>query len=173
MFFLTVLFKNVTVNALEIVPPDKGRTIFIYIPPAMDQKKKSFIQIKRSSSGLGLFALAPIRKNKTIIEYIGHRVPTSIGNTLDNRYIFSVSSRFDIDGSPRFNTARYINHSCRPNCDAINRRGRIFIVARKNIKEGEELTYNYGKDYFDGYIKKAGCRCEKCFASNKTVNPKD
>jgi len=126
--------------------------------------EKKIIRIKRSSAGLGLFAVAPIKKGKTIIEYVGNRVPTSVGDTLDNRYIFNVSSRFDIDGSPRWNTARYINHSCRPNCDAINRRGRIFIVARKNILPGEELTYDYGKDYFQGFIEKFGCRCEKCFA---------
>lgn len=131
--------------------------------PVQGSKKLTHIQIKRSSAGLGLFALAPIKKNTTIIEYIGERVSTKKSDELDNRYIFSVNSRYDIDGSPRYNTARYINHSCRPNCEAINRRGRIFIVAKKNIKEGQELTYNYGKNYFEGFIKEAGCRCEKCF----------
>lgn len=133
----------------------------------MKTKKSTNVKVKRSSAGLGLFALAPILKNKTIIEYIGKRVPTSTGDTLDNRYIFNVNSRIDIDGSPRYNTARYINHSCRPNSDAINRKGRIFIVSRRNIKEGEEITYNYGKDYFEGFIQKMGCRCEKCSKKSK------
>ncbi|OGI26100.1 MAG: hypothetical protein A3E38_00850 [Candidatus Moranbacteria bacterium RIFCSPHIGHO2_12_FULL_54_9] len=120
--------------------------------------------MKRSQAGLGLFAAAPIKRGKTIIEYVGKRIPTSVGDTLNNRYIFNVSSRCDIDGSPRSNTARYINHSCRPNCEAINRRGRVFIVARKNIKVGEELTYDYGTSYFEGVIQPAGCRCQQCFA---------
>jgi hypothetical protein len=124
----------------------------------------SLIKVRRSQSGCGLFVTAPIKKGETVIEYIGERIPASEGDSRDNRYIFNVSSRFDIDGSPRYNTARYINHSCRPNCEAINRRGRIFIVARKNIRAGEELAYHYGRDHFDGFIRPAGCQCAKCFA---------
>lgn len=121
-----------------------------------------YVVVKRSSAGLGLFALTPIKKGTTIIEYIGERVPTSVGDERDNRYMFNVNTRWDIDGSPRYNTARYANHSCRPNCEALNRRGRVFIVAKRNIKEGEEITYHYGKDHFEGFIKKLGCRCVKC-----------
>lgn len=131
---------------------------------SQSQKQYSHIKVKRSSAGLGLFAAKDIKKGTTIIEYVGKRVPASVGDTLDNKYIFNVSSKIDIDGSPRWNTARYINHSCRPNCEAINRRNRIFIVAKKNIKADEELTYNYGKDYFEGVIQKMGCRCVKCYA---------
>lgn len=130
----------------------------------MQQEKHTHVRVKRSQAGLGLFATVPIKKGKTVIEYIGKRIPTSEGDDLDNRYIFNVNTRFDIDGSPRYNTARYINHSCRPNCEAINRRGRIFIVAKRNIKEGEELSYDYGKDHFEGYIQPAGCACVKCDA---------
>lgn len=129
----------------------------------MIKNTASLTQLKRSRTGFGLFASAPIKKGKTIIEYIGERIPANEGDTPDNRYIFSVSSRFDIDGSPRYNTARYINHSCRPNCEAINRRGHVFIVAKKNIQAGEELTYHYGKDHFEGFIQPVGCKCEKCF----------
>lgn len=121
-----------------------------------------YIVVKRSRAGLGLFAIVPIKKGTTIIEYIGERVPTSVGDERDNRYMFNVNTRWDIDGSPRYNTARYANHSCRPNCEALNRRGRVFIVAKRNIKEGEEITYHYGKDHFEGFIKKLGCRCVKC-----------
>ncbi|MEI8096837.1 MAG: SET domain-containing protein-lysine N-methyltransferase [Candidatus Moraniibacteriota bacterium] len=127
------------------------------------QEKNTLVKVKRSSAGLGLFAIVPIKKGKTIIEYIGERIPTSVGDNRDSRYIFNVSSRIDIDGGARYNTARYINHSCRPNCEAINRRGRIFIVAKKNILAGEELHYNYGKSYFEGLIADA-CRCIKCYA---------
>lgn len=120
------------------------------------------IRVKRSSAGLGLYAFEDIKRGATIIEYVGRRISSSQGDALNTRYIFRVSPRIDIDGSPRFNTARYINHSCRPNCEAINRRGRIFIVARRRIRSGEELTYDYGKEYFEGTILKEGCLCVKC-----------
>lgn len=122
-----------------------------------------YIIVKRGSAGLGLFARTSIKKGTTIIEYIGEKVLTSIGDERNNRYMFNINTKWDIDGSPRYNTARYANHSCRPSCEALNRRGRIFIVAKKNIKAGEEITYHYGKDHFEGFIQKIGCRCVKCF----------
>lgn len=121
------------------------------------------VHVRRSSTGLGLFAVIPITKGTTIIEYVGERVATSIGDERNNRYMFNVNTKWDIDGSPRYNTARYANHSCRPNAEAWNRRDRVFIVAKKNIKVGEEITYHYGKDHFEGFIQKMGCRCIKCF----------
>lgn len=125
-------------------------------------KAKFDVRVKRSSAGLGLYAFEPIKKKETIIEYVGNRIPTDVGNSLRNRYIFNVNSRIDIDGSPRWNTARYANHSCQPNCEAVDRRGRIFLVARRNIRTGEELTYDYGTEYFNDIIKQAGCRCIQC-----------
>jgi SET domain-containing protein len=118
------------------------------------------LHVKKSTAGLGLYTAEPIRKGTTIIEYVGERIPTSLDRS--NRYIFNVNTRWDIDGSARSNTARYINHSCRPNCEPIERKGRIFAVAKRNIRSGEELTYNYGKEYFDAYIRPHGCRCVKC-----------
>jgi SET domain-containing protein len=122
------------------------------------------VRIRRASAGLGLFALCPIRKGTTVIEYIGERIPVSEGDRRENRYLFNINTRWDIDGSPRYNTARYANHACRPNCEALNRRGRIFIVAKRHIKADEEITYHYGKDHFEGFIKPIGCRCTKCDA---------
>ncbi len=121
-----------------------------------------YIIVKRGSAGLGLFALTPIKKGTTIIEYVGEKVATSVGDERNNRYMFNVNTKWDIDGSPRYNTARYANHSCRPNAEAWNRRNRIYIVAKKNVKVGEEITYHYGKDHFEGFIQKIGCRCIKC-----------
>ncbi len=124
------------------------------------------LKVKKGNAGLGLFTTLPIKKDTTIIEYIGHRIPAD--SDAKNRYIFNVSKKIDIDGSPRWNTMRYANHSCRPNCEAIDRKGRIFLVAKRNIKSGEELTYNYGKDYFKSeYIQKGGCLCEKCSSREK------
>jgi len=119
------------------------------------------LRAKRSSAGLGLYTDVAIKKDTRIIEYIGYRIAATDEGT--NKYIFNVSKKIDIDGSPRWNTARYANHSCRPNCEAVNDRGRIFIEAKRNIKPGEELTYDYGKDYFTSeYIQKGGCLCAKC-----------
>ena len=148
-------------NPLSV--PDSAFFITVNFLKYMEATKSKFdVRVKRSSAGLGLYAFEPIKKGETIIEYVGHRLHPSHGDTLNNRYVFNVSTRVDIDGSPRWNTARYINHSCRPNCEAINRRGRIFIVSRRQITAGEELTYNYGKDYFEGILTKEGCLCVKC-----------
>jgi len=66
-----------------------------------------------------------------------------------------------IDGNIPSNTARFINHSCAPNCEIDIRRRRIYIVARRAIKPGEELSYDYGEEYFEMHL--AGrCRCAKC-----------
>lgn len=133
----------------------------------------TYVRVMRTSTGLGLFATVAMKKGTTVLEYTGERIPTSVGDTRDNRYIFNVSSRYDIDGSGRENIARYANHSCRPNCEAINRRGRIFIVTKKKIISGEEITFHYGKDHFEGYIKPVGCKCEKCLSSRSAkIAPK-
>jgi len=120
-------------------------------------------RVGRSRTGLGVFATEPIRKNKYIVEYTGPLLTNQqCDERRDNRYWFEVNSRWTIDGSPRSNVARYINHSCRPNADPIIRDRRIRIKAIKNIEAGAEINYDYGKDHFNAYIKPHGCRCDKC-----------
>jgi SET domain-containing protein len=120
-------------------------------------------RVGRSETGLGLFATAAIEKGTFIIEYTGPRISNEeVYRRRSTRYLFEVNSRWTIDGSPRSNTARYINHSCRPNAEAIISRGRILIKAKKRIKPGDEITYNYGKDYFDTFIRPIGCKCPSC-----------
>ncbi|NTW15363.1 MAG: SET domain-containing protein-lysine N-methyltransferase [Candidatus Moranbacteria bacterium] len=131
------------------------------------ERRKDGIMVRRSSAGLGLFAAREFRKGETIIEYVGTRVPSSDEEVGTNRYLFRVNASWDIDGSPRWNTARYVNHSCRPNAEAVNRRGRIFIVARRRIREHEEITYDYGREYVERYIRE--CRCRAC--AGKKQNP--
>ncbi len=118
------------------------------------------VKVKRSSAGLGLFAEEDIPKGKRIIEYVG--VVSSTIEGKENKYIFNVSSRVDIDGSPRWNTARYANHSCDPNAESEIKKGHVYISSIKDIKKGEEITYDYGEDYFDKIIKPMGCKCTKC-----------
>jgi len=120
--------------------------------------------VKRSRTGLGLFATELIPKGKRIIEYFGPRVPNEEVEKSNGKYFFGVNSKWSVDGSIRKNIARYINHSCRPNAEAIISKGRIWIWSRRNIKPGEEINYDYGKEYFEGIIKDVGCRCGKCSA---------
>jgi len=120
-------------------------------------------EVKRTNTGLGLFATRPIPKGKRIIEYFGPYLPNDEVEKSGRKYFFGVNSKWSIDGSPRDNVARYINHSCRPNAEAfVSQRKRVWIWSRRNIKPGEEITYDYGKEYFEGIIEPMGCKCEKC-----------
>ena len=124
---------------------------------------KGSFRVGRAETGLGLFATDVIEKGAFIIEYLGPRISNEeVHRRRSTRYLFEVNSRWTIDGSPRWNTARYINHSCRPNAEAVVSRGRIRIKALKRIRPGDEITYNYGKSYFDTFIKPMGCRCLSC-----------
>lgn len=120
------------------------------------------LTVKRTATGLGLFALQPIAAGKRIIEYTGPLISNEEVERSRGRYFFGVNSRWSIDGSPRSNLARYINHSCSPNAEAIISGRRVWIWSRKKIKAGEEITYNYGKEYFEDLIKPKGCKCQRC-----------
>lgn len=121
-----------------------------------------FFRIGRSNTGLGMFALAPIRKGKFIIEYWGKKISNAEAERRQNKYLFDLNSRWTIDGADRKNTARYINHSCRPNAVARTVRGAVRIYAQKNIKPGDEITYNYGREYFKSILAPIGCKCVAC-----------
>ena len=120
------------------------------------------LTVKRSSAGLGLFANSAIPKGVCVVEYTGRMLTAAEEFTSRSKYLFAISSRRTLDGSARGNVARYINHSCRPNCEPIIRAGRVFIMSKRAIKPGEELCYHYGEDYYENLIKKIGCRCAKC-----------
>ncbi len=101
--------------------------------------------------GRGAFATRRIRKGKRIIEYTGERISAKEG---DARYenhraqhtpvlLFVIDKRTVIDAGVGGNEARYINHSCEPNCEAVIASGRIYIEALRTISPGEELTYDY------------------------------
>lgn len=123
-------------------------------------------RVGRSRTGLGLFASKPFRKREYIVTYRGPLVANAEAERMEargSRYLFEINSRWTIDGSKRWNRARYVNHSCRPNAEAVERRGpSIVYVARRSIKPGEEITVDYGRDYFDSFIGKSRCRCVKC-----------
>jgi SET domain-containing protein len=76
--------------------------------------------------------------------------------------LFELNSRWTIDGSPRWNRARYINHSCRPNAKPVGRKGRLVFIALRRIEPGEEITFDYGKEYYRFFLENGGCRCSPC-----------
>jgi SET domain-containing protein len=119
-------------------------------------------RVARSRTGLGGFATEEIQKKQLIDTYRGQVIDNKTADERDNRYMFEVNSRWTIDGSNRRNLARYFNHSCRPNAESDVKGHRVIIVARKKIQPGEEITYDYGKDYFDIFLKPIGCQCDKC-----------
>jgi len=126
--------------------------------------------VKRATTGLGLFASHPIASGRRIIEYTGPIVTSEEVERRRGRYFFTVDEEYAIDGSPRTNLARYINHSCRPNAEALVEGKRIWIWSKRAIKPGEQITINYGKEYFDDYIRPVGCKCEPC-ATKSRKNP--
>jgi SET domain-containing protein len=120
------------------------------------------LRVRKSETGKGLFAEEDIPKGACVIEYTGRLVSEEEAERDGGKYLFTVAKNKTIDGNIPSNTARYINHSCRPNCEAIGPSGRVFIFSTRRIKAGEELTYDYGKEYFDQHIAPKGCRCAKC-----------
>ncbi|AVT77950.1 SET domain-containing protein-lysine N-methyltransferase [Rhodopseudomonas palustris] len=128
-------------------------------------------RVGRSKTGLGLFAVKPIKKGAKIIRYFGPLLDAhnKKHDGIENKYLFELNKRWTIDGSVRKNVARYINHACKPNAESdVNpRKKRVIIRAIKNIEPGEEINYDYGTDYFKAYLKPIGCKCVSCEKKRK------
>jgi SET domain-containing protein len=108
----------------------------------------------------GLFATQEIRKGTRIIRYVGEKISKAEGArraAAGNAYIFELNERYDIDGKALTNLARYINHSCDPNCEIDTTAHSVWVVALRHIQAGEELSYNYGYD-IKNYTEYP-CRC--------------
>jgi SET domain-containing protein len=122
-------------------------------------------RVGRAATGLGLFATARIEKGAFIVEYSGRRITTAEADRREARgakYMYELNSRWTIDGSSRRNIARYANHSCRPNAESDIVKGKVILRAIKTIEPGQEITYDYGPEYFDLIIKPMGCKCARC-----------
>jgi len=129
------------------------------MPFAKPRPTTHTFKVKRSIAGLGLFAATPIKRGDFVIEYWGTIISDEEADQKEGKYLFDIADTpWTINGTTRANTARYINHSCKPNCEAILESKRVFIYATRAIKPGEELCYDYGKEYFDDMIGGA-CRC--------------
>tara|TARA_A100001015_G_C14894697_1_gene673916 strand:+ start:345 stop:842 length:498 start_codon:yes stop_codon:yes gene_type:complete len=123
--------------------------------------------------GRGIFAKKNISKNTKIIQYVGDKITKSEGDRRSSKriknylnssvtgsvYIFELNSRYDIDGFVKWNKAKYINHSCEPNCEVDIIDNEIWISSIKKIKAGEELTYDYGYSFDKDDYKDHVCKC--------------
>lgn len=116
---------------------------------------------KRSSAGLGLYTVDPIKKGAKIVEYGGYKITDDEADQKGGRYLFDIyQTKYTLDGTPRWNMARYANHSCKPNCEPVWYGTHMWICAKRAIEPGEELTYNYGREYFKDIIGgEKHCRC--------------
>jgi SET domain-containing protein len=146
--------------------------------------KQPPVEVRNSPvHGFGVFALRRIRKGTTIIEYLGDRVSHE---EVDERYadkletdshtfLFTVNSKIVIDAGSNGNDARFINHSCDPNCESTIKNKRVFIEAIRTIQPGEELSYDYaiGRDSDDApdVDQIFACRCGAANCRGSMLEP--
>jgi uncharacterized protein len=134
--------------------------------------KNEYITVKRSKiHGKGIYAKRDIPAGTHVIQYVGEKITRKesdrrlVANEKAGKsiYMFELNSRYDIDGDVSWNPAKYINHTCTPNCHTEIIDKEIWIIAQKNIKKGEELSYDY-EFQRDGW-QNSPCRCltRKCF----------
>jgi uncharacterized protein len=122
------------------------------------------VRVRRSGvHGRGLFAARDIRRGERVMEYVGKKVGKREGQRRTDAqwarrriYVFELNDRYDIDGGVPWNKARLANHSCEPNCESQIERGHIWIVALRNIRAGDEITYDYNFPVEDDLLR---CRC--------------
>jgi uncharacterized protein len=110
--------------------------------------------------GQGVFAKTSLRAGERVIEYVGEKITKAESARRCERQnwcIFSLDEEFDLDGDFAWNPARFVNHSCAPNCEAEYGEGRISITALRDIQPGGEITFNYGYD-LEAY-QEHPCRC--------------
>lgn len=121
------------------------------------------IQTRRSAvHGNGVFAVQDLVEGETLIEYKGEIItwkealrrhphdPSQPNHT----FYFHIDDKHVIDASVNGNAARWINHSCEPNCEADETDGRVFVKALRDIAAGEELSYDYGLIIDEPYTRK-------------------
>lgn len=141
--------------------------------------------------GNGVFATAPIKKGTRLIQYKGlHRTHQEVDKVYADEvdtghtFLFTLNDTYVIDANIEGNDARWINHSCNPNCEAVvdeddngdPNKDRIFIEAIRSIKPGEELTYNYGIVLSEPHTAKMkklwACRCGSKKCTGTMLQPK-
>ena len=110
--------------------------------------------------GTGGFARTDLPAGTRVIEYVGERITKAESNHRcegQNHFIFYLDEQFDLDGSIETNPARFLNHSCDPNCETELIDGRLWIMAQRDLRAGEEVTFNYGYDL--AFYRDHPCHC--------------
>ena len=145
------------------------------------------IVVRRSGiHGRGVFARRRIREDETVCEYKGERISEEeigrrypeIMDGINHTFVFGLEYDLNIDGGVNGNIARWINHSCDPNCDTYERDKRIFIRAVRNIRPGEELSYDYSIEAGEPLTKAVKarwpcwCGAKKCRGTVLVPTPK-
>ena len=118
--------------------------------------------------GQGLFTLEPIPATTRVIEYVGEQITKSESLQrcqANNHFIFALNDQYDLDGCVPWNLARWINHHCEANCEAELINGRLWIVAKREISAGEEITFNYGYDLASYQEHPCHCGSKSCIGS--------
>ena len=137
--------------------------------------------------GKGVFAEVDIAEGETLIEYKGEVIKWKEAlrrhphnpKEPNHTFFFSIDDKHVIDGNVNGNSARWINHSCKPNCEADEKKGRVFIKALRNIQAGEELNYDYGLVIDEPYTAKLKadyqclCGAKKCRGTLLAPKEKD
>ena len=144
---------------------------------AAKKSPEKMVRVKASKvHGKGVFATRPIRKGARIIEYTGERIswkkaqdlPPHDPSNPNHTFFFSLDDGNVINAAIGGNEARWINHSCDPNCETDERRGRIYVLALRGIKTGEELLYDYRLEPAEKRTKKleqefrCNCGADNC-----------
>ncbi len=131
---------------------------FVGLDKNGDPPEFPYVEVRSSSiHNHGLFAAKKIPKDTYFIQYLGELIrkkesqnrgvsqyETAQSSDEGSVYIFDLNDTHDLDGNFDWNIARLANHSCDPNCEAQDDEGEIWFVALRDIKKGEELTFNYG-----------------------------
>ena len=143
----------------------------------MGKNKSKLLYVVKSSKihGKGMFANKDILKGTKIIEYLGKRISKKEGNKLAEEqyneskktgsgavYIFELNKKEDINGKVSWNKAQFINYSCEPNCKYKDIDNHLWIISLRNIKKGEELSYDYGYDLKDYKDHRCKCNSKNC-----------
>lgn len=144
-------------------------------PRARPEKNQWIVTRDSAIHGRGVYAGRDIQDGTRIIEYTGERITKAESRKREEQrlerqkqggddcvYIFDLNQKYDLDGSAAHNVARLINHSCAPNCRADKIHGHIWIVARRDIAAGEELTFDYGFPYAEWRLHPCRCGAKRC-----------
>jgi SET domain-containing protein len=141
-----------------------SRTAISITPQAVETTDNVLVR-QSVIHGTGAFARRDLAKGSQVIEYIGEKISKAESARRidsDNEFIFTLDDEFDLDGKVDWNPARFINHSCDPNCEAEIDGHRVWIIALRDLKAGEELSFNYGYDLVDYHEHPCRCGANEC-----------